>query len=330
MLFNWLDIYPLYAPADTLGAPAPMAEPEPEPIIDDPEPDEGGEPEADDAEIVDEDAGDPDAEPGEDEEEPEFDELDYAGTKLQIPKGTVPADVLTKIQDANRGFQADYTRKTQEVAEKAKDLETREGAVQKLATLNGDTLNLYAKGLHLQQEIAQLRNIDAQALWQSDPDQARQLSDVISSKQAELHSTANELSRKEQELTQSQAQELSRREAAGRQSVMKALPDFDESRVTSYVVKDGIPEAEAKAWGRNPQVAIYAHKAMLWDEMQAKAKKPAPKPAAQPVTTSRPRGKTGRRQFDPVRDADSMSADEWAKHERARMARLAKQNGAAR
>jgi hypothetical protein len=293
---------------------------------DDPEPGDGAAAEtAGDETEGQDDAGDPDAEAGEEADESE--ELDIAGTKLAIPKGALPAEARSKIEEIVRGFQGDYTRKTQDIADKAKALETREGVVQKLSTLNGDMLATYAKGLHLGQELQELRKIDAQALWQSNPDQARQLSDVIAAKQAELASTTAELNHKEHEFTQEQAKEAQRRSDEGRQLVERQIKGFNAQELVDYAIKSGIPKAEAEKWPLNPTVTIMAHKAMMFDRMQAKATKPAPKAGAEPVTSAKAKGAGGSRPaLDLIRDADKISTEEWVRRERARMA---KKNGAA-
>lgn len=258
------------------------------------------------------------------EEESDSLVLDLGGNKLELAKDSNLADVLEQVEGYGKGLQADYTRKTQEHAERVKSLEAREKSLEKLSTINTDVLNVYAKASHLKAEIDQFQNLDMNALWQSDPDQARRLSDLRSSKQSEFSQALAELNRKEQELTRAQETERNRRKEEGKALIEKQVKGFNADEVVSYAIKEGIPEQDAKDWALTPQLAVWAWKAAQFDKMQAKAKQPAPKQQkpAQPVTPMKAAGKAGGRPFDPVRDADKLPADEWFKKERARMAKL--------
>lgn len=267
-------------------------------------------------------------EEGDDEEEeaPEVDEFDFGGNRLELPKGSVPDELKARIDEFTKGTWGDYTRKSQEVAERSKTLEAREKAVEKFSSLNDEALQSFSKGLALKSELEQLQGYDLQSMWQSDPDRARQISDVISRKQAEFQNALTDVSQKEQQLTQAQQAELARRSEEGRSQVERRVKGFNADAVKDYVLKNygemGITAQDADNWGLTPATAIMAHKAMLFDQMQAKAKKPAPKKKepAEPVKPMKAKGRTNR-PFDPVRDAEKLSMEEWARRERARLAK---------
>lgn len=243
---------------------------------------------------------------GEPAEEIEF---DFGGNKLKVPKGAIPEDVAEKLGTFTKSTWADYTRKSQDVAERVKSVEARESAVEKLGTLNGEILTTFSRGLALKDEISQLQQVNLPALWQSDPDQARRVSDSISRKQAELSSIANAVSTKEQELTNAQQSDVARRMDEGKQLIERRVKGFKADDVVAYAIKAGIPERDARAWALNPLVTEFAHKAMLYDRMQAAAKpKPAPVPAAEPV-----RPMKGKAAATATKDPDKMSMEEWMK-----------------
>jgi len=272
--------------------------------------------EGDDA-VETEDTEDGDGQDEGDEEEVEEEiELNFGGDKLRVPKSAIPEDVVAKITDFSRNLESGYTKKFQTLAEQRESVAAREQAVERLATLDGEALDKFSRGNALKQEIAQLQNVNTQALWQSNPDQARRISDTIAKKQAEFNAVVNEVSRLEGERSKAQEAELARREEEGRREVEKRIPGFAEKHapeLVKYAISQGIPEAEAGKWTRNPIVTEMAWKAMQYDAAKTRtAQAVKPKPAgATPIRPSK--GKGGKPKLDLVQDADKMSADEWAR-----------------
>lgn len=256
----------------------------------------------------------------EETEEPEEIEFDFFGNKKKLPRGAVPDDLALEIQTYAKDFEADYTRKTQTLAEERKQVEAAKSVADKLTALSGETLENFSTGLRIKAELEQLGQIDAQALWQSNPDQARQLSDMISTKQAELQQVQSTVANKEMELSQAQQADTVRRAEEGKQAVLRQAADFDADAVVDYVTKAGIPKADAENWALSPAVAILAHKAMKFDAMQARAKKPT-KPAAKPVTALKPvsKGTGGKRTSSEPSDSDSI--EEWTRKRNKQLAR---------
>ena len=275
------------------------------------EPEEGSEvPEQQDADGEASSDGD-----GEDEDtqgEPEAEELNFGGEKLTIPKGAIPEEVKTKLQDFAKNLEAGYTRKFQDVAEQRKQAEARLETVERLATLEGDALQTFSRGLQIKSEIERLGKIDLNALWQSNPDQARRVSDEMNRLNGEFQKVTQETSRKEAEAAEARRKFTDERMAEGRQIVERQIKGFNESEVIDYVTKThGMSAEEAKTWPLNPVTAIMAHKAMLYDRMQASAKpKPAQKQAAPAKPSAPVKGKGGAG----VKNPSNMSPAEMAKH----------------
>jgi hypothetical protein len=119
-------------------------------------------------------------------EQPEEIEFDFGGNKLRIPKGTMPDEIAEKLDQFTKGTWSDYTRKSQEVAEQRKVLAAEAEYVARVKTLTDEGQRTFARGLQLREEVEQLAKVDLQALWQSQPDQARRVSDLLSAKQAEF------------------------------------------------------------------------------------------------------------------------------------------------
>ncbi len=284
----------------------------------DPTPDHETAPASEHTEYVDPDeAAEPEAEA--EPEAPEEVEFDFGGKKLRIPKGSVPEEVAAELERFTKGTWQDYTRKSQAVAEQAKTLEAEKAAVQRLGSLENEKLETYARGLLLRQEVEQLSQVDIERLWQSDPDQARRLSDRLNMKQRELHSVASQVAAAEaaieeekRKASDAEMQNASRRAEEGRKAVASQIKGFDEDALVSYAAKAyGVSPEVAKAqWPHNPAGAVIAWKAMQYDRMQAsaaKAAKPTTMPAAPVVPVK------GRAPSRP--NPDQMSDEEYFRME---------------
>ena len=285
---------------------------------------EAEEVEADEADEVDEsDDESEDESEEEDEEEIEVDEFNFGGNKVEIPKGAVPEELKEAIQKFSDGTWSDYTKGKQDLSERSKSLEARESAVEKMEALQGESLEKYSNGLRLKAEIEQLSSVNLNELWQSDPDQARRISDTLSAKQAEFQSVVNQVAETEQALTKAQEDEISRRKEEGRQLIERRIKGFNEKEVVDYAIKAGINENDAGNWSLNPIFTEMAHKAMLYDRAQAGVSKPKPKPAqAKPVKAIKPKGKATAAK-DIIKDAEKMSSDEWLRRRNAQIEKRA-------
>lgn len=266
---------------------------------------------------------------GDEEESEEVSEIefDFGGNKLTLPANASAEEVAAKVQEFSDSLNKGYQKKFSDVAERTKSLEAREKAVEKLQTLNADVLDTYSRGLSLRQEIEQLSQIDVNALWQSDPDRARRVSDQLSLKQSEFQSIVNQVRQKEGELTKAQQEEMSRRVSEGEAAIERQVKGFKAEKlpeVIDYAVNTlGMDKESAERdWALNPAITLAVWKAAQFDKMQAQAKSKAkPKPApAQAVTAPKPKG-NAKRSYDLVKDADKMSADEWARRRNQQLAK---------
>lgn len=280
--------------------------------------------------------GDGSEEGAEDDAETESIEFDFGGNKLSIPKGSVPEELAQEIDKFSKGIWSDYTRKSQEISEKSKSLEAREAAVEKITNLSEDAQKFYSRGVQLREEIERLSGINTQSMWQSqnpeDRDRARQISDAISQKQAELQSIVGKLNQTEAEIGQAQQQEVARRKAEGEQWLERRIKGFKAEKlpaVIDYAVNTlGLSRKEAEGdWALNPAITAAVHKAMLYDQMQAarpkKGQTTKPAPAQKPVKPPKIGGGKATRDPDLVQDADKLSPDEWLRRRNQQLAKRA-------
>lgn len=249
------------------------------------------------------------------EQEPEEVELALGAERLKVPKGAIPDEVLEKVQTFAKNIQGDYTRKTQEIAEQRKAAETERELFSKLATLKGEALQAFSAGQSKAAEIAQLEQVDLSALWQSNPDQARQISDRLNMARSEFQKHVNAVSAHEAAMAAEEQRATAKLEEAGRAEMARVVKGFDakaEQELVEYAVKNGIPESDAKRWPLNPKTAAMAWKAMQFDKLKsnataATAAKPKPAPAA-PVTAV-----SGKSNATVRKSLDDMTAEEFAR-----------------
>ena len=228
---------------------------------------------------------------GEEETEEPDEEIEFkvGGQTLKVPKGAMPDDVRTEVQNFVNSAEASYTKKFQELSEQKKSVDQAEEAIGKLSGMNDELLGTYTQAQQVKNYLTRLQSEDMNAMWQSDPDRARRHSDQIAQAEREFHRLVNEVAQKETGLTQAQEQEIARRKEAGRQEVERYFKGFNErvGEVVDYAMTTyGLTKEEAEQWDLNPKTAAMAAKAMMYDRMQAKAKpkqNPTAKKAAAPV-----------------------------------------------
>ena len=268
----------------------------------------------DEAKSLDEepDEGDPDPEA---EPEEELREYNFGGTKLELPRDAVPAELSEAIDKYTSELNSDYTQKSQANAEERASLAAQSESAEKIISLNGEALQTYSTGLQLRQELEALSQIDVNALWQSSPDQARRVSDQISQKQAQFQQIVTTVGQQEQALDEAQQVELVRRRDEGVAQLDREIKNFSTEvapELIKYVVNSyGLEQSEAERWALNPSVTKMAHKAMLFDRMQAKTtSQPKPKPKqAEPVVAPKGGAKSAG-----SRDPNKMSMSQLSKH----------------
>lgn len=239
-------------------------------------------------------------------------ELNIGGDKLRFPKGTVPDEVVAKLTDFSKGLEASYTKKFQDVAEHRKSIEARAQVVEKMQGMTGDLLKTYSMGEAIKQELAELSQVNLNQLWQSNPDQARQVSDLIAVKQSQFQQILNRVTQTEQQLEQQKTAEIERMDTEGRALLDKRIKGFSQKapEVVEYAVKTyGIDRGEAERYGLNPVAAEAMYKAMLYDRMQSARAQTKPKTATAPV---KPVAKGGT--ANPTPSVAKMTTEQLAKH----------------
>jgi hypothetical protein len=242
-------------------------------------------------------------------EEDDTEEVEYDGGKYRIPKALKGALLM----------QADYTRKTQEVAEQRRTIEQERAAVlqerEQLQTIAQERIAEHAKLVSLDNQIAETETIDwdgweqrirqAQAEGRLADAQADQLDLQNAWRRAERlkadrQQVAAAVQRKEHELHQQHEQALAAQRVEHARRVQEGyakLPSLIEGwnsdlelKIAAFARTHGVPQEELTAAVAEPRNIKLLHLAMVGEQAlkaQAAAKKVEKQAAVQPEATVR-------------------------------------------
>jgi hypothetical protein len=213
--------------------------------------------------------------------EPEEIEDELEGVKLRGPK-----DVLERIK-AERLMQADYTRKTQEVAEQRKAIEADRERFQQAAKTHQEHLRDAARLVAIQDRYAQFQNVNWAQLNAEDPVRAQALHIEFTQLQSQGAQLANSLAQREQRRQLESQQESAKRANDAEAIVMREVKDWGPEKFKKFIdagQKAGLePQNVQKMLVDYPQAARFLNKALMYDQLLAqrmqKQQTEPPKPA---------------------------------------------------
>lgn len=278
-------------------ATEPAETPEPDDEMEEVQSDDGFEAEADDPDDDAEEGDDPDAVAA-----PEMTEIDFNGKKYQVP---------AELKD---GFlmQADYTRKTQGLAEEKRQIEARAQEIDAMRNVAQEEMNARATLIGINQRLQQYQNVDWNA-WQDDDPIAAQKG-YIEYQQLERQAgqIGQYLQNAENQRTAQSQQDTAKRLRETREFAEKQIPGWSpevDAKVTEFAERELGFSREILMGAYSPPVYKALH--LAWIGSQAikngAGKRPAPTPI-KPLQTvsSKTSGTT-------TKDPANMSMDEYAK-----------------
>lgn len=261
-----------------------------------------------DNEVVDGEEGE-----GEGDEQPELElaDVEYEGKAYKLPPELKDALLRT----------ADYTRKTQEVAEQRKTVEAKMAEAQAAYQTSQEVIEARAIVHNIDSQLKQYENVNWQALENEDPmaamshwRQFQQLQQQRGQVAQYLDKTQADLSEKAKQAT---ADRLRETRAFAEKELKGWSPDLD-NKITEFATKDLGFSVDSLREQYTPQVyrTLYlAHIGHLALQKQTAAPKAAA-PAAQPLTRV-----TTRANPPPSGLDDRLSADEWLKRRQAQLSK---------
>jgi hypothetical protein len=205
------------------------------------------------------------------------------GEEIEVPEDEVVKGYLR---------QSDYTRKTQELADQARQTQAQ---IQQQAAMVTAMATELGELQSIQQQLDQFQKVDWNAIQSEDPQQANLLmTRFLALRQAQTEAQ-NKVQGKAQALQQAQAQTFQQQSAEAFEHLKKRIPKFSEQ-----TLKD-IREGCIKAGYRPDELGQINHKILLedlwkarqWDSLQAKKPEVTNKvknlpPPAKPTRQSAP------------------------------------------
>lgn len=236
-------------------------------------------------------------------QEPELEEIEFEGEKVRVPK---------KIKEGLLR-QADYTRKTQELAEQRKAFDaSREAST----TVHKDYVEALASVKAYDAQLARYENVDWATLEATDPAAASshwrtftQLKDARSA----AEKTAGE---KEQSLAMESQRQRATRAQEVQAELTKLLPDWTpggelDLKLAKFGTANGLSQQDiAEATLRNPSFVKLLNLARIGADLQAKDAATKKITAAQAV---KPAAEVGSRSATATKDPARMSQAAYVK-----------------
>lgn len=241
-------------------------------------------------------------EPEQDDAEPaeELEEFEFNGKQIKGPKGLKDGVLM----------QADYTRKTQEVAATRKELEAREAWVKEQSNLVEQDTEVRAEHWAKRVQLSQYENVDWQAWVQQDPIAAQQGYIQFQGLQNEVKGLGDYIQERTQQRSAEAQQDLAKRIHETREYAKKEIKGYTaetERQVAEFAAEQGIPDAVLQTnW--SPQVFKILHLARLGSQVLNKPAVPKlNQPQATPLTVVSSKGSPSVR-----KSIADMSMDEYA------------------
>ena len=204
------------------------------------------------------------------EEAAPVEEIEFDGKKLAIPKGT-PPELVESVKTMAADLKADYTRKTQEVAEQRKSIATRSEAIQQQEQMLSANFSKAVEYKALQDQMAQFEQIDWQALVDQDPAQATKLNLAYQGLQRKAGAMYRELQQAEAQRQQHLSQHQQSLVEAGQRELAKRIPKWSgevAKGVSETALSYGFTQEELSKI-LDPRIVHAMHDAMQWRKLQA-------------------------------------------------------------
>jgi small-conductance mechanosensitive channel len=236
----------------------------------------------------------------EEEAEPDLVEIEVDGESYKVPEA-----LKDKIM-----LQADYTRKTQEVAEQRKAVEQAQAQLQVQAQLQQQSLAEYARLTAINDQLQQYNQVDWNALYDSDPAEfvrlkegRRDLIDQYNGLNNAIAQQQQQQIAKQQEITLQAIQE-------GQKVLAREIPswntDLAKTLNTFAVEKFGFTKDEVNAV-IDPRVVKLLHTAYLYNK-QVSNKPITDKRVANLPKVSKPGSKNTQANIATSREQDARKA----------------------
>lgn len=290
-------------------------------------------PESEDEQAVEQPEAEPQAESDEEEEAPEesadeAEEDEAAEEEAGQPEGPADDTVVkwtaadgteleTPIAELKSGYMrhADYTQKTQQLAEERK--QAAESIAQQWQQAQ-EFATEQAELVQIQRQLSTFQKADWNALYAQDAAKAGQLQAQYMQLQQRSQQVAASYQQKLTQRQQQQSAEFQQRSQEALEELKREIPGFGDQHLTAmreYGLQHGFTDAEL-AQVSDPRILKVLHEAAQWQALQSskpsvqKKVHAAPPKAKKPGAASVPKSKreAAFKQMQQKRDVDSLAA----------------------
>lgn len=202
----------------------------------------------------------------------DYEEIEWSGKTFKAPKGLKDGLLM----------QADYTRKTQEVAATRKELEERAKRIEQQSKASEEELTIRAGLHHITSELARLEGFgwdEYQQARQNDPFGADEAWNYIQHLKGQKAESERKISEQQQARTQDAQREIAKR-IEDTKAFARTLPGWSpemDSKVIDFAKSNGVTEEQLMGV-INPEVYKILNLARMGADLLSKQANPAPKP----------------------------------------------------
>lgn len=238
-------------------------------------------------------------------------EIEHEGQKYRIPKALKSALMMN----------ADYTRKTQEVAELRRAAEAERT---RYSQANAEHVQALAAVHSIDQQLQQYQQVDWQRLSDEDPIQAQKLWMQYTQLKDSRQQIAGHVQQMEQQRAFETQQATAKRIEEGQAILKRDIPNWGPEtarQINDFAAKEFGFQPQELAQVTDPRVVKILHAAMVGAQLvkkQQEGTSSSQQPAAKPVT------KVGGNNAPARRDMNAMPIGDWMK---ARNEQLRKPKG---
>lgn len=239
-------------------------------------------------------------------------EEDLDGLKVRGKK-----DQIERLK-AERLMQADYTRKTQEVAEERKRSEYERQVFETEKQVHMQNLQEVATMRAIEMQLQSFGQVNWQQLADQDPVQAMKLDHQMRALQSQREQLRASVAQRHEQFTQAQQQEAARQLAEGQKVLQRDIPGWGPqlaSKLSAFALANGYTEREVAAI-RSPAMVRSLYREYQVAEAKKQATRRTPQVQEAPVTRVNSASKSRA-----VTDPDKLSAEQWLKWRNAQVKR---------
>lgn len=225
--------------------------------------------------------------------EPELIDYEFNGKSLKIP---------AEIKDSLM-MQADYTRKTQELAEQRRQVEQQAAQIRQV---DQETMQSMVKLQALDSQLAQFEQVDWNALAREDSAKAQELFFSYEKLKDQRNKLQQETKQKQEQRELMQQQAWAKQLEDGKKMIREKIPDWSDEKAAALVKHAssyGYSAQEAQQIS-DPRAVMLLHDAYMYQKLKAQTEQQPEKP--QPAAKVRTKAPA-------TNDLSKMSVDQWMK-----------------